>query len=137
MDSGEFLDVLKLGVTNPETAVEFFGVIAAEAFGAKGAGLVTKAGKLKSAVSAIEKMDNLTDAAKATKIAALTEAAGISTMNKLTYAAATQSPVVALSFSQAKVQEEDFKKREGRRYTADELLGATLVGTIRFKLESS
>lgn len=135
MDGGEFLDVLKLGVTNPETAVEFFGVIAAEAFGAKGAGLVTKAGKLKSAVSTIEKMDNLTDAAKATKIAALTEAAGISTMNKLTYAAATQSPVVALSFGQAKVQEEDFKKREGRGYTADELLGATLVNIASFKLE--
>ena len=33
------------------------------------------------------------------------------------------------------MQEEDFKKREGRGYTADELLGATLVGIASFKLE--
>ena len=62
VDSNEAMEILKLGLTNPETAVEFFGVIALEALGSKGAGMLTKAGKVQ------KNIDNVNDAVKIGKL---------------------------------------------------------------------
>lgn len=138
IDSNEAMDILKLGLTNPETAVEFFGVIALEALGSKGAGMLTKAGKVQ------KNIDNVNDAVKAGKLAPdsgalkieqIKDANGISKMNELTYNVAKNSPLVALSYGQANRQDEEFYANTGRHMTADELTGAAMMNMLSFKLE--
>jgi len=138
VDSNEAMEILKLGLTNPETAVEFFGVIALEALGSKGAGMLTKAGKVQ------KNIDNVNDAVKAgrlapdsgaLKIEQIKDANGISKMNELTYNVAKNSPLVALSYGQANRQDEEFYENTGRHMTAEELTGAAMMNTLSFKLE--
>ena len=138
VDSNEAMEILKLGLTNPETAVEFFGVIALEALGSKGAGMLTKAGKVQ------KNIDNVNDAVKAgrlapdsgaLKIEQIKDANGISKMNELTYNVAKNSPLVALSYGQANRQDEEFYANTGRHMTAEELTGAAMMNMLSFKLE--
>ena len=138
VDSNEAMEILKLGLTNPETAVEFFGVIALEALGSKGAGMLTKAGKVQ------KNIDNVNDAVKAgrlapdsgaLKIEQIKDANGISKMNELTYNVAKNSPLVALSYGQANRQDEEFYENTGRHMDAEELTGAAMMNMLSFKLE--
>lgn len=138
VDSNEAMEILKLGLTNPETAVEFFGVIALEALGSKGAGMLTKAGKVQ------KNIDNVNDAVKAGKLAPdsgalkieqIKDANGISKMNELTYNVAKNSPLVALSYGQANRQDEEFYENTGRHMDAEELTGAAMMNMLSFKLE--
>ena len=138
VDSKEALDILKLGLTNPETAVEFFGVIALEALGSKGAGMLTKAGKVQKNIDNVNdavKTGKLTPESGALKIEQIKDANGISKMNELTYNVAKNSPLVALSYGQANRQDEEFYENTGRHMTADELTGAAMMNMLSFKLE--
>ena len=138
VDSKEALDILKLGLTNPETAIEFFGVIALEALGSKGAGMLTKAGKVQKNIDNVNdavKTGKLTPESGALKIEQIKDANGISKMNELTYNVAKNSPLVALSYGQANRQDEEFYENTGRHMTADELTGAAIMNMLSFKLE--
>ena len=138
VDSNEAMEILKLGLTNPETAVEFFGVIALEALGSKGAGMLTKAGKVQKNIDNVNdavKAGKLTPESGALKIEQIKDANGISKMNELTYNVAKNSPLVALSYGQANRQDEEFYENTGRHMTADELTGAAMMNMLSFKLE--
>ena len=138
VDSKEALDILKLGLTNPETAVEFFGVIALEALGSKGAGMLTKAGKVQKNIDNVNdavKAGKLTPDSGALKIEQIKDANGISKMNELTYNVAKNSPLVALSYGQANRQDEEFYENTGRHMDAEELTGAAMMNILSFKLE--
>ena len=138
VDSNEAMEILKLGLTNPETAVEFFGVIALEALGSKGAGMLTKAGKVQKNIDNVNdavKTGKLTPESGALKIEQIKDANGISKMNELTYNVAKNSPLVALSYGQANRQDEEFYENTGRHMTADELTGAAMMNMLSFKLE--
>lgn len=138
IDSNEAMEILKLGLTNPETAVEFFGVIALEALGSKGAGMLTKAGKIQKNIDNVNdavKAGRLTPDSGALKIEQIKDANGISKMNELTYNVAKNSPLVALSYGQANRQDEEFYENTGRHMTADELTGAAMMNMLSFKLE--
>lgn len=138
IDSKEALDILKLGLTNPETAVEFFGVIALEALGSKGAGMLTKAGKVQKNIDNVNdavKTGKLTPESGALKIEQIKDANGISKMNELTYNVAKNSPLVALSYGQANRQDEEFYENTGRHMDASELTGAAMMNMLSFKLE--
>lgn len=138
VDSNEAMEILKLGLTNPETAVEFFGVIALEALGSKGAGMLTKAGKVQKNIDNVNdavKIGKLTPESGALKIEQIKDANGISKMNELTYNVAKNSPLVALSYGQANRQDEEFYENTGRHMTAEELTGAAMMNMLSFKLE--
>lgn len=138
VDSNEAMEILKLGLTNPETAVEFFGVIALEALGSKGAGMLTKAGKVQKNIDKVNdavKAGKLTPDSGALKIEQIKDANGISKMNELTYNVAKNSPLVALSYGQANRQDEEFYENTGRHMTAEELTGAAMMNMLSFKLE--
>ena len=138
VDSNEAMEILKLGLTNPETAVEFFGVIALEALGSKGAGMLTKAGKVQKNIDNVNdavKAGKLTPDSGALKIEQIKDANGISKMNELTYNVAKNSPLVALSYGQANRQDEEFYENTGRHMTAEELTGAAMMNMLSFKLE--
>lgn len=138
IDSNEAMEILKLGLKNPETAVEFFGVIALEALGSKGAGMLTKAGKVQKNIDNVNdavKAGKLTPDSGALKIEQIKDANGISKMNELTYNVAKNSPLVALSYGQANRQDEEFYENTGRHMTAEELTGAAMMNMLSFKLE--
>ena len=138
VDSNEAMEILKLGLTNPETAVEFFGVIALEALGSKGAGMLTKAGKVQKNIDKVNdavKAGRLAPDSGALKIEQIKDANGISKMNELTYNVAKNSPLVALSYGQANRQDEEFYENTGRHMTAEELTGAAMMNMLSFKLE--
>ena len=138
VDSNEAMEILKLGLTNPETAVEFFGVIALEALGSKGAGMLTKAGKVQKNIDNVNdavRAGKLTPDSGALKIEQIKDANGISKMNELTYNVAKNSPLVALSYGQANRQDEEFYENTGRHMTAEELTGAAMMNMLSFKLE--
>lgn len=138
VDSSEAMEILKLGLTNPETAIEFFGVIALEALGSKGAGMLTKAGKVQKNIDNVNdavKIGKLTPESGALKIEQIKDANGISKMNELTYNVAKNSPLVALSYGQANRQDEEFYENTGRHMTAEELTGAAMMNMLSFKLE--